>query len=244
MIVSTEAVVLSSIKYGDTSKIFTCYTKDFGKINLIAKGSRQTKSKVGSALEPLSHSFLSFYKKPTKDLYLLSKVELIKNYKLIFTELEKIAVGLAILESIKKTQEVNIPNQKLFDMVLFLLDKLNTKNVNYNAVLIYYHIKLAEMIGISLNISELNIEKYKQYDKFNISIEDASLIKKNDNKKYYILDKKDIILLKELSNFKDDMHFPAVDDEQTKRIMNFFYLYFSYHLEMKYFLNSINIYLL
>ena len=83
MIVSTESVVLNSRKFGDTSKIVTFYTKEGGLIKAVAKGSRASKNKFGSSLEPLSHSFISYYEKPEKDLFLLSKAETINPFRKI-----------------------------------------------------------------------------------------------------------------------------------------------------------------
>ena len=37
MIVSTNAIVLRSMKYGDTSKIVTVYSRKYGKMKVIAK---------------------------------------------------------------------------------------------------------------------------------------------------------------------------------------------------------------
>ena len=65
MIVSTDAIVLRSMKYGETSKIVTLYSKKFGKIKVIAKGARSAKSKFGASLEPMMHSSVIFYKKGT-----------------------------------------------------------------------------------------------------------------------------------------------------------------------------------
>ncbi len=37
-IIKTEAFVLKSLKYGETSKIVTLFTKDFGKMNVVVDG--------------------------------------------------------------------------------------------------------------------------------------------------------------------------------------------------------------
>ncbi|MBP6673311.1 MAG: recombination protein O N-terminal domain-containing protein, partial [Bacteroidetes bacterium] len=52
MIVETEAVVLHTMDFRDTSKIVTLYSRKFGKIKVIAKGTRNQKTnKFGSSLE-------------------------------------------------------------------------------------------------------------------------------------------------------------------------------------------------
>ena len=77
MLVTTEAIVLRSRKQGDTSKIVSLYTRDYGFVDVIAKGAREMKSKFGSALEPFTLSKVTFYKKEGRDLYLLANAEVI-----------------------------------------------------------------------------------------------------------------------------------------------------------------------
>jgi DNA repair protein RecO (recombination protein O) len=50
----TEAVVLRSLRYGEADRILHVYTRDHGRLSLIAKGVRKTKSRFGGRLEPLS----------------------------------------------------------------------------------------------------------------------------------------------------------------------------------------------
>jgi DNA repair protein RecO (recombination protein O) len=73
MLVTTDAIVLRSRKQGDTSKICALYTKEYGLVDVIAKGAREMKSKFAGSLELFMHVTAVFYKKQGKELYLLSK---------------------------------------------------------------------------------------------------------------------------------------------------------------------------
>ncbi|MBK6759746.1 MAG: DNA repair protein RecO [Ignavibacteria bacterium] len=52
MIVSSEAIVLHSRRFGDSSRIVTLYSAELGKVTVVAKGARTMKSSFGAALEP------------------------------------------------------------------------------------------------------------------------------------------------------------------------------------------------
>jgi DNA repair protein RecO (recombination protein O) len=78
MITKTEAVVLKSMNYRDSSKIVTFYTRGFGKVKCIAKGARQMKSKFGAGLEPITNVSLVLYKKEHRELQLVSQCDAIK----------------------------------------------------------------------------------------------------------------------------------------------------------------------
>ena len=106
MIVTTEAIVLRRRKQGDTSKILTLYTKAFGKLNVIAKGAREVKSKFGASLETFTHATVVFYRKEHRDLHLLSKAETIESNSQISKSLEKIEQAMAIIELVDNPREV------------------------------------------------------------------------------------------------------------------------------------------
>ncbi|MFN5395348.1 MAG: DNA repair protein RecO, partial [Planctomycetota bacterium] len=40
----TDAIVLKTVEWSETSLVVTLFTKDFGKISAIAKGARRLKS--------------------------------------------------------------------------------------------------------------------------------------------------------------------------------------------------------
>ncbi len=53
--VKTEAIVLRSIRYGETDRILHLYTPGRGRVSAIAKGVRRTRSRFGARLEPFFH---------------------------------------------------------------------------------------------------------------------------------------------------------------------------------------------
>ena len=50
--VKTEAVVLRTLRYGEADRILHLYTPQRGRVSVIAKGVRRTKSRFGGRLEP------------------------------------------------------------------------------------------------------------------------------------------------------------------------------------------------
>ena len=99
MIITTEAIILHSRKYSDTSKILVAFTRDEGKVSLIAKGARNPKSKFGGCLEPLSFSSLTIYKKANKELHTLGKAEIITPLRRLTADYDKLTTALSIAEA-------------------------------------------------------------------------------------------------------------------------------------------------
>lgn len=148
-IVTDEAIILRSVKFGDTSKILTLYSKNNGKINCIVKGARNIKSKVLGVIEPFNHITIVFYNKQNRDLQMLSKAETIKNFSLIKTDLDKLTICYRILEMMNKAVYDKEHSQELFEMLIKIFSYINENSTeNFNPYL-YFQIHLCEVLGIS-----------------------------------------------------------------------------------------------
>src|SRR5215204_6429821 len=75
-LVSTPAVVLSSLRYSETSKIVRLATREFGVQSVIAKGALRPKSRFGAALQLLSEGEAQFVLKENRELHLLTTFDL------------------------------------------------------------------------------------------------------------------------------------------------------------------------
>jgi len=76
---STEALVVKTQKYQESSKIVTLYTRKLGKISVIAKGIRKTDSKLGGILEVINLVSTVFYYKSSRNIQLLKECDLINS---------------------------------------------------------------------------------------------------------------------------------------------------------------------
>ena len=66
------AIVLKRIPYSDSSLICRLFTKDKGKISILAKGAWRPKKSMGALLEPISHIHIQYYNKNNRDSSQLS----------------------------------------------------------------------------------------------------------------------------------------------------------------------------
>ena len=104
MIVTTNAIVLHSRRFGDTSRIVVLYTTEFGKVSGVAKGARTLKSKLGSALEPLTHCRVTLYYSPNKDLHTVSNAEVVEPFSALQSSYNKLTTAISVCETVLKTQ--------------------------------------------------------------------------------------------------------------------------------------------
>lgn len=153
MLVTTDAIVLKARKHGETSKIVSLYTRDYGKIDVIAKGARDIKSKFGGALEAFAETRVLFYKKDRAEpgLYLLSKADLKRSNAKLLSSLEHIEAATSIVELIVRSMHDEEENAQLYDLLSSTLRVLSEIPVErLDAVLFYFEFTFARMLGFQI----------------------------------------------------------------------------------------------
>ncbi len=151
MIVTTDAVVLKAMKYGETSKIVTLYTRDYGRLSVLAKGARSRNSKFGSSLEPLSIVSAVFYKKDHRDLHLLTQCGLRTSLRRIPEDLEKLAAAMAVVELVLGVAHQEEKNEELFVFLCDVLSAINTATINAGNALYFFEVRLFDILGFKPN---------------------------------------------------------------------------------------------
>jgi DNA repair protein RecO (recombination protein O) len=101
-IVQTDALVIRSYRLGETSLIVSLFTSDFGLLRCVAKGARGAKSRFGGALEPGVRLRAVIYRKPQRDLHLLSKADVTAYWPALWEDPDRFASAGAVLEFLER----------------------------------------------------------------------------------------------------------------------------------------------
>jgi DNA repair protein RecO (recombination protein O) len=149
MITKTDAIVLKTMKFRDTSKIVTFYTRQYGKLKGVAKGARQMKSKFGASLEPMTRVSLVLYRKEHRDLQLVSQCDIVNYYKRIHSEIERMSVALSILDLVNQLTHDEEENGELFRLLVETFDQLERAAKNHANLFYAFEIRLAGLFGFS-----------------------------------------------------------------------------------------------
>src|SRR6476619_6228525 len=91
--VTTEAVVLRSLRFAEADRILHLYTADGGRAGAIAKGARKTRSRFGGRLEPLSHVELVLHQ-GRGELATVTGASLVRAHDRARTDPYRLRVGL------------------------------------------------------------------------------------------------------------------------------------------------------
>ncbi len=123
-LVSTPAIVLQTIKYGESSKIVKLATRDYGIQSAIAKGAARPKSPFGTQLEILSQGTAHLYLKPSRELQTLAGFEVVHLRSALAAEVRRYVAAQVLVELILRCAPVE-PHVSLFDFLCRQLDRLS-----------------------------------------------------------------------------------------------------------------------
>lgn len=158
MIVRTEAVVLRSIDYGETSQIVTLFTREKGRLAVMAKGARRTKSPFGSSLQPMAHTQVVFYYRETRGLQTLSESAHLRPLLGLRRSLEKITLGLRLVELVYALTEEEDPQPSLSNLLAGSLHALDAADAHAANVLPYFQLRLAGVLGFAPAFEKHDVE--------------------------------------------------------------------------------------
>ncbi len=134
----TEGFILKKVDRGEADRIFTVFTKDFGKLGLLAKAERKIKSKLRGGLELFYLSDIEFIQGKTHKT--LTDAILIENFLNLRKDLKKLRIACQVtgaLDVLVKGQE---PDEKIWHLLNETFNNLNSLSLTiHHWSLIYYY---------------------------------------------------------------------------------------------------------
>lgn len=143
--IKTEGVVLGEVRFKDTSKILTLYTRKMGKISVMAQGAYRPKSQLIATTQPFS--FCEFQLQKGRNFYYISQADLIESFYSIRDNMERIIYGFYILELLEKSTPDEEENEKIFMLLVKGLNILSKIESEYLKFIIAYELKFISFLG-------------------------------------------------------------------------------------------------
>jgi DNA repair protein RecO (recombination protein O) len=142
----TEAIVLRVIDYGESDRIVTFCTHDFGKVRGIAKGARRSRKRFANALEPFSCLRIQFSRRRQESLALITGCDILSHFPGIRADLEKTLAASYLIDLTDHFMPEDKKNVTLFallhDFLLFLEGTTVT-----DALMRFFEIRLLGVSG-------------------------------------------------------------------------------------------------
>lgn len=144
----TEAIILRYRHFGNTSLIFTVYTKDYGKIELLAKGIKKNISRGEGGTEIFSLVELVYYEKESKTLRLLNHSYLLNSFKSLRASLLKFTYASYFIELVHSLVHGEEKNEKIYYLLLNSLTHMENEQ-EISRLIHFFEVKLIGLLGYS-----------------------------------------------------------------------------------------------
>ncbi len=153
-IINTKAIVLSSLKYGDTSLIVRCFTLEEGiKTYLIRGVLKAKKGKIKAAyFQPLTQLNIEASHNNKGNLNSLKEVHVINPYKSIYSNIFKQTIVLFLSEILKQFYSRRRRKYTLFSFIETSLIWLDTHDKISNFHLLFL-LNLSKYLGFYPDVS-------------------------------------------------------------------------------------------
>lgn len=145
-IINAEAIVLKSHPLSESDLIVTLFTKEVGKVRVVAKAARRLRGKFGGALEPLSHVRVDFYEREHRELAYLSRCELEETFfdlQADYAFQVSCAYWIEVLDLFCQDREAN---PKVFRLILALLNS-RKRGVPSSKLMPYFNFWILRLAG-------------------------------------------------------------------------------------------------
>ncbi|MGE3806374.1 MAG: DNA repair protein RecO [Gemmataceae bacterium] len=124
-----QALVLRTSDWSETSRIATMWTRELGRVRVLAKGGRRLKSNFETALDLLTLCRIVFVRKSSGSLDLLTEAQLSRRFPRLATDLGALYAGYHVAELLADWTEDYDPHPNVFDEALATLENLGQPEV-------------------------------------------------------------------------------------------------------------------
>ena len=191
-----DCFLLHQRSYGETSIIAEVFTRNLGKMSIIARGAKKPKSKFFGYLVPFSRLKITFSGR--SELKTLTNID--RDLSLTNSYLSKKSYSLLYINELMiKLLPKDAEHKPLFDLYSkFIQDSVNEEKIDY--LLRNFELDLLEMLGYGINFhADINNEEEIKLNKNYIFVAESGFMA-SDNAKDF--SGEDIIKIRE-RNFAD-----------------------------------------
>ncbi|OIJ16703.1 DNA repair protein RecO [Anaerobacillus alkalilacustris] len=149
MLQKVEGIVIRTTDYGEANKILTLYTRELGKIGVMARGAKRPKSRLSSISQLFTHGTYVFQK--TTGLGVLNQGEIINSFRDLRADIFLTAYGAYIVELLDKLTEQNEINPYLYEL-LFQILKYIDEGYDYEILTRIFEMKMLKVAGVGIHI--------------------------------------------------------------------------------------------
>jgi len=142
----TKGIVFKKLDRKEADQVFSIYTKDFGRLEVLGKAIRKATSKLKSGIEIFYLSEIEFIQ--GKSYKTLTDAVVIEKFKNLRKDLKRLEIAYRmrqVLDDLIKGQE---KDKKIWNLLLEVFGKLNDSSFRNREIIYYYFLwKFLSILG-------------------------------------------------------------------------------------------------
>lgn len=142
----TEAILMRSLDYGESDRIITYYTRDYGKLCCIAKGARRSRKRFANALELFCFSRVVFSRRGRDNLALIEESRILHHFERIRQDLEKTLMASYLIDLTDQFTLEEKKNAELFQLLHDFIERIDGGDCD-ETLLRFFEIRLLKCAG-------------------------------------------------------------------------------------------------
>lgn len=151
MLYKCEGIVIRSSNYGETNKVVTIYTRESGKVGVMARGAKKPNSRLSAVTQLFTYGTFLFQK--GSGLGSLQQGETIQAMRSIREDIFLTAYASYITELLDKGTENEKSNPFLFELYYQTLNHL-AEGIDPDILVHIFEIKMLNVLGLYPNFNE------------------------------------------------------------------------------------------
>src|SRR5207253_605675 len=141
------ALVLRTTDWSETSRIATLWTREFGKVRVVAKGCRRLRSNFESALDLLTVCSIVFLRKSSGSLDLLPEAQVVQRFPRLRADLPALYAAYYVAELLGDWTEEYDPHPALFEEARATLGSLGQPGIRIGPRLARFELVFLRELG-------------------------------------------------------------------------------------------------
>ena len=155
MLYTTQGIVLSYIKYRETSIIAKIFTEALGLQAYIVQGVRTKKSKYNVALfQPLTLLDMVVHHKKRGGIQRVAEIQRYTPHGDILADVKKATIAIFLAELLSKVIREEERNEKLFDFLWKALIRLHAQTDGYEFFHLTFMLQLSHYLGFGISTAQ------------------------------------------------------------------------------------------
>ncbi|NIO03200.1 MAG: DNA repair protein RecO, partial [Proteobacteria bacterium] len=119
-------IVIHSFDYGESDRIVTFFTTEYGKIKGIAKGARRSRRRFSNSLDLFCHVRILFFEKEDRSLTRIDQSDVVEFFPALSGDISKMGYGSYFIELVDAMTGEREAHPDVFNLLRVFLSTINS----------------------------------------------------------------------------------------------------------------------